>query len=64
MPKTCQVDFPDPNELLMFKLIITPDEVMYRKNTAYSFNPSPIFVHNLFDVHYNEVLNTEGRQKS
>ena len=27
LPKTCQVEFPDPDELLHFKLIISPDEV-------------------------------------
>ena len=28
LPKTCQVDFPDPDDLLNFKLIISPDEVI------------------------------------
>ena len=27
LPKTCQLDFPDPDDLLNFKLIIFPDEV-------------------------------------
>ena len=27
LPKTCQIDFPDPDDLLNFRLIITPDEV-------------------------------------
>ncbi len=27
LPKTCQMDFPDPNDLLNFKLVIMPDEV-------------------------------------
>lgn len=27
LPKTCQVDFPDPDDLLNFKVIISPDEV-------------------------------------
>jgi hypothetical protein len=27
LPKTCQVDFPDPDDLLNFKLVISPDEV-------------------------------------
>ena len=27
LPKTCQLDFPDPDDLLNFKLIICPDEV-------------------------------------
>lgn len=30
LPKTCQVDFPDPDDLLNFKLIICPDEGFYR----------------------------------
>lgn len=29
LPKTCQMDFPDPNDLLNFKLVISPDEVMW-----------------------------------
>lgn len=27
LPKTCQTDFPDPDDILTFKLIISPDEV-------------------------------------
>ena len=27
LPKTCQVEFPDSDDLLTFKLIISPDEV-------------------------------------
>ena len=27
LPKTCHMDFPDPNDLLNFKLVICPDEV-------------------------------------
>lgn len=27
MPKTCDTEFPDPDDLLTFKLIICPDEV-------------------------------------
>ena len=27
LPKTCQLDFPDPDDLLNFRLIISPDEV-------------------------------------
>ena len=27
LPKTCQLDFPDNDDLLNFKLIICPDEV-------------------------------------
>jgi ubiquitin-conjugating enzyme E2 M len=28
LPKTCQLDFPDKDDLLNFKLIICPDEVI------------------------------------
>ena len=28
LPSTCQLDFPDKDDLLNFKLIICPDEVM------------------------------------
>jgi len=28
LPKTCQIDFPDSNDLLTFKLSICPDEVI------------------------------------
>ena len=27
LPKTCQVEFPDQDDLLTFKLVICPDEV-------------------------------------
>ena len=27
LPNTCEIDFPDPDNLLVFKLIICPDEV-------------------------------------
>jgi len=30
LPKTCNVDFPDLNDLLVFKLTICPDEGFYR----------------------------------
>lgn len=30
LPKTCLVDFPDPDDLLSFKLIISPDEGFYK----------------------------------
>lgn len=32
LPKTCTTEFPDPDDLLNFKLIICPDEVS--KQTA------------------------------
>jgi len=30
LPNTCEIDFPDPDNLLVFKLIICPDEGYYR----------------------------------
>jgi len=27
LPKTCETEFPDPDDLLNFKLVISPDEV-------------------------------------
>ncbi|KAH8366006.1 hypothetical protein KR093_008111 [Drosophila rubida] len=30
LPKTCAVEFPDPDDLLNFKLIMSPDEGFYR----------------------------------
>ena len=27
LPKTCQLEFSDPNDLLNFRLVISPDEV-------------------------------------
>lgn len=42
LPKTCQVDFPDPDDLLNFKLIISPDEV--RLSTKMYYILSSIYV--------------------
>ncbi|CAB4014553.1 NEDD8-conjugating enzyme Ubc12, partial [Paramuricea clavata] len=30
LPKTCKIEFPDPDDLLNFKLVIAPDEGFYR----------------------------------
>ena len=35
LPKTCQIDFPDPDDLLNFRLVITPDEVHVHVHTCY-----------------------------
>ena len=32
LPKTCQMEFPDQDDLLNFKLIISPDEVRRTKS--------------------------------
>merc|ERR1712156_23777 len=37
LPKTCRTEFPDPDDLLNFRLIIAPDEGFYR-NGRFSFN--------------------------
>lgn len=37
LPKTCVTEFPDPDDLLNFKLIIFPDEGFY-KNGRFVFN--------------------------
>uniref|UniRef100_A0A8C6M351 Uncharacterized protein n=1 Tax=Nothobranchius furzeri TaxID=105023 RepID=A0A8C6M351_NOTFU len=31
LPKTCEISFPDDDDLLNFRLIISPDEVCFRK---------------------------------
>jgi ubiquitin-conjugating enzyme E2 M len=37
LPRTCTTNFPDPNDLLNFKMIISPDEGYY-KGGRFSFN--------------------------
>lgn len=37
LPRTCITNFPDPNDLLNFKIIICPDEGFY-KGGRFSFN--------------------------
>lgn len=37
LPRTCTTTFPDPNDLLNFKVIICPDEGYY-KGGRFSFN--------------------------
>jgi len=34
LPKTCKTEFPDPDDLLSFKLVIYPDEVRRRRNCS------------------------------
>jgi ubiquitin-conjugating enzyme E2 M len=46
LPKTCQMDFPDPNDLLNFKLVITPDEGFYRNGRfIFSFKIGQAYPH-------------------
>ncbi|GIX95852.1 nedd8-conjugating enzyme UbcE2M [Caerostris darwini] len=46
LPKTCKMDFPEPDDLLNFKLIISPDEGFYRGGYfTFSFRVSPNYPH-------------------
>ncbi|KAK8776678.1 hypothetical protein V5799_029976 [Amblyomma americanum] len=46
LPKTCQVQFPDPDNLLDFKLTICPDEGFYRNGQfEFSFSVGPNYPH-------------------
>ncbi|GFG30317.1 hypothetical protein Cfor_02129 [Coptotermes formosanus] len=46
LPKTCNTEFPDPDDLLTFKLIICPDEGFYRGGRfIFSFKVGPNYPH-------------------
>ncbi|CAB3254753.1 unnamed protein product [Arctia plantaginis] len=46
LPKTCSTEFPDPDDLLNFKLIICPDEGFYRGGRfVFSFKVGPNYPH-------------------
>ncbi|KAF8791493.1 NEDD8-conjugating enzyme Ubc12-like [Argiope bruennichi] len=46
LPKTCKMEFPEPDDLLNFKLIISPDEGFYRGGSfTFSFRVSPNYPH-------------------
>jgi len=46
LPKTCQTEFPDPDDLLNFKLIICPDEGYYKGGRfVFSFKVGPSYPH-------------------
>lgn len=45
LPKTCQVDFPDPDDLLNFKLIISPDEVRLLTQMHYILSSIYVSLH-------------------
>lgn len=46
LPKTCQTDFPDPDDILTFKLIISPDEGFYRNGRfVFSFKVGQGYPH-------------------
>ena len=46
LPKTCKTEFPDPDDLLSFKLIIFPDEGFYRNGQFhFSFKIGAAYPH-------------------
>lgn len=46
LPKTCNTEFPDPDDLLTFKLLICPDEGFYRGGRfVFSFKVGPNYPH-------------------
>lgn len=46
LPRTCQVDFPDPDDLLNFKVTISPDEEFYRNGRfVFSFKVGQGYPH-------------------
>lgn len=46
LPKTCKTEFPDPDDLLSFKLIIYPDEGFYRNGQfTFSFKIGAAYPH-------------------
>lgn len=46
LPKTCRTEFPDPDDLLNFKLVISPDEGFYRGGRfTFSFRIGPNYPH-------------------
>jgi len=46
LPKTCKTEFPDPDDLLSFKLLIYPDEGFYRNGQfCFSFKIGAAYPH-------------------
>ena len=46
LPKTCRTEFPDPDDLLSFKLLISPDEGFYRHGQfSFSFKIGAAYPH-------------------
>jgi len=46
LPKTCKTQFPDPDDLLSFKLVISPDEGFYRYGQfSFSFKIGGAYPH-------------------
>ncbi|KAL6031392.1 hypothetical protein STEG23_007033 [Scotinomys teguina] len=42
LPKTCDISFSDPDDLLNFKLVICPDEGFYKRKFVFSFTESQV----------------------
>lgn len=46
LPRTCQLEYPDPNDMLNFKLLISPDEGFYKGGRfSFSFKVGPNYPH-------------------
>ena len=46
LPKTCNTEFPDPDDWLNFRLVISPDEGFYRGGRfTFSFKIGPNYPH-------------------
>ncbi|KAH9366325.1 hypothetical protein HPB48_006223 [Haemaphysalis longicornis] len=46
LPATCELEFPDPDDLLNFKLVMCPDEGFYRDGRfVFSFKVGPNYPH-------------------
>jgi len=46
LPKTCNTEFPDPDDWLNFRLVISPDEGFYRGGRfGFSFKIGPNYPH-------------------
>ncbi|EDV19862.1 uncharacterized protein TRIADDRAFT_32811 [Trichoplax adhaerens] len=56
LPKTCKIDFPNPDDLLNFKLTILPDEGFYR-NGRFVFSFKVSVYHPNIDLEGNVCLN-------
>lgn len=46
LPKTCETEFPDPDDLLNFRMVISPDEGFYRGGRfSFTFKIGPNYPH-------------------
>lgn len=60
LPKTCNTEFPDPDDLLNFKLIICPDEVRTLSIFEFAFNLSKLLCmfENIFYIKSRNIKST------